>query len=121
MSRAVAGKIHDFSLMKANFPPSLDYFSEISATVDLGFQGIESQYNFYSIKIPHKKRKSVSLSASQKEENKTVGSERIWVEHSIGGLKRYRALSDRLRIHRTDFYDQILGVCAGLWNFHLDK
>jgi hypothetical protein len=22
-------------------------------------------------------------------------------------------------LHRIDFYDDILGVCAGLWNFYL--
>jgi hypothetical protein len=48
-----------------------------------------------------------------------MASERIIVEHSIGGMKRYRILSDRLRLHDFDFYDVILGVCAGLWNYHL--
>jgi hypothetical protein len=41
------------------------------------------------------------------------------VEHSIGGMKRYRILSDRLRNHLIDFYDDVLEVCAGLWNFYL--
>jgi hypothetical protein len=48
-----------------------------------------------------------------------MASERIKVEHSIGGLKRYRILSDRLRTHLIDLYDDILWVCAGLWNFYL--
>ena len=48
-----------------------------------------------------------------------MASERINVEHSIGGIKRYRILSDRLRIHLIDLYDDILSVCAGLWNFYL--
>jgi hypothetical protein len=39
------------------------------------------------------------------------------VEHSIGGMKRYRILSERLRMHDYEEYDLIIGVCAGLWNF----
>ena len=48
-----------------------------------------------------------------------MASERIKVEHSIGGLKRYRILSDRLRTHLIDLYDGIIRVCARLWNFYL--
>jgi hypothetical protein len=48
-----------------------------------------------------------------------MASVRIKVEHSIGGMKRYRILSDRLRNHLIDLYDDILGVCEGLWNFYL--
>jgi len=28
-------------------------------------------------------------------------------------------LSDRLRMHDLDEYNEILGICAGLWNFYL--
>ena len=55
----------------------------------------------------------------QKEENRALASERMSVEQSIGRLKRYRILSDRLRCHDADFYDQVLGVCAGLGNFYV--
>jgi hypothetical protein len=48
-----------------------------------------------------------------------MASVRIKVEHSIGGMKRYRILSDRLRNHLIDLYDDILGACAGPWNFYL--
>ncbi len=56
---------------------------------------------------------------SKKNQNKQFASERIFIEHSISGLKRFRILSDRLRLHDIDLYDDILGVCAGLWNFYL--
>ena len=42
-----------------------------------------------------------------------------FVEHAIGGMKRYRILADRLRLHDFDFYNDVLEVCAGLWNFQL--
>ncbi|WP_420825165.1 transposase family protein [Thiospirillum jenense] len=65
------------------------------------------------------KSKNKLLTSEQKTTNKQLASERIFVEHSIAGLKRFRILSNRLRIHNFDLYDKILGVCAGLWNFNL--
>jgi len=105
--------------MKEVFPPDKNWFEIFNIRVDLGFLGIVSDYLSKSINIPHKKPKKSELTEEQKLENKAMSSERIVVEHSIGGLKRYRILSDRLRIHLIDYYDEILGVCAGLWNFYL--
>ncbi|NJL12634.1 MAG: hypothetical protein HC913_06320 [Microscillaceae bacterium] len=34
-------------------------------------------------------------------------------------MKRYRILSDRLRMHDEGLYNTILEVCAGLWNFNV--
>jgi hypothetical protein len=48
-----------------------------------------------------------------------MAAERIPVEHGIGGLKRFRVLSDRLRIYPLDLYDKITGICASTWNFYL--
>lgn len=105
--------------MKEEFPPDKNWFNDFNIMVDLGFIGIATDYVFKTIKIPHKKPIHSELSEAQKMENKAISSERIVVEHSIGGLKRYRILSDRLRIHLPDLYDEILLVCAGLWNFYL--
>jgi hypothetical protein len=88
--------------------------------LDLGYQGFNKEYNCKKLSIPHKKTKKSELSDEQKEENKAISSERIRVEHCIGGIKRYRILSERLRIHDFDIYDTILTVCAGLWNFYLE-
>ena len=84
-----------------------------------GFVGFEKDYRCKELFIPHKKPKQQELTAEQKATNKVLAKERIVVEHSIAGLKRYRILSDRLRLHDLDLYNQILGVCAGLWNFKL--
>jgi hypothetical protein len=67
--------------------------------------------------IPNKKPKGGELTQAQKAENKDISRERIKVEHSLAGLKRFRILSDRLRIHDIKMYDEIIGLCAGLWNF----
>ena len=87
--------------------------------VDLGYLGIKKDYLCKHIAIPYKKTKLNPLTASQKESNKYYAAERINVEHSIGGMKRYRILSDKLRTHLIDFYDDVLALCAGLWNFYL--
>ena len=73
------------------------------------------------LRHPHKKTQKKPLTNEQKLENKTFASERIKVEQTISGLKRYRILSERLRTQSFDFYDKILGICAGLWNFYLSS
>jgi len=87
--------------------------------VDLGFLGIEKEYVGKEILIPHKKPRKQERTPAQKAENKFLASQRIVVEHAHAGLKRYRILADRLRMHNFVLYDVVLGVCAGLWNFYL--
>lgn len=119
LSHCCNGSKHDFSLLKKEFPPELPWFENFNIKVDLGYLGIVKEYKCKSISIPYKKSKNNPLTDEQKLINKQFASERIFIEHSISGLKRFRILSDRLRIHDIDFYDKILGVCAGLWNFYL--
>ncbi|MBU6340980.1 MAG: IS5 family transposase, partial [Bacteroidetes bacterium] len=59
------------------------------------------------------------LTEDHKNSNKQRSSVRVKVEHSIGGLKRFRFLSDRLRYRNIQLYNLVAGVCAGLWNFCL--
>lgn len=87
--------------------------------LDLGFQGFEKLYPCKQLYLPHKKPRKQTLAEEQKTENTQQASQRIVIEHSIGGLKRYRFLSDRLRAREPQLYDSILGICAGLWNFSL--
>ena len=42
----------------------------------------------------------------------------ILVEHAIGGVKRFRALTDGFRNKRKNLDDQIILVAAGIWNLH---
>lgn len=119
LSYSYEGKQHDYQILKEIFKPEQDWFKKCKLKVDLGYLGIKKDYASIHIAIPHKKSKHHPLTDTQKDENKAMASERIKVEHSIGGMKRYRILSDRLRTHLIDFYDDVLGVCAGLWNFYL--
>src|SRR5256885_16223573 len=80
------------------------------------------QYRGDQIDIPTKKpRKSQKnptpeLSAAQKAVNKALSQVRIFVEHAIGGMKRYNILVNSFRNRKDDFEDDAIGICAGLWN-----
>lgn len=115
------GSSHDFSILKEEFPPKYNWFKDYQVLIDLGFLGFESNYKCKDVHIPIKKRKGKKLTEDQKKKNQEVSSQRVLVEHSIGGLKRFKILIDRLRIKRFDFYNEILGICAGLWNYKLSN
>ena len=44
---------------------------------------------------------------------------RIFVEHAIGGMKRSNILVHGFRNRKEYFEDDVIGICAGLWNFIL--
>lgn len=119
LSKCWVGKTHDFRLLKLEFPPEQNWFAKFRVRVDLGYLGMGKEYECKSLSIPHKKPKKQELSALEKLENRVFAQERVNVEHAIGGMKRYRILSDRLRMHDFGLYDVVLEVCAGLWNFQL--
>jgi len=119
LSNCWVGKAQDYGIFKEEFPPEQNWFANLTVRFDLGFFGFEKDYPCKQAYLPNKKPKKQELTPEQKEENKALASKRIVVEHSIAGLKRYRILSDRLRMHDLDLYNQVLGVCAGLWNFRL--
>ncbi len=113
------GSTHDYRIFKEEFPPTEAWFTDFEVRVDLGFLGIAQDFICKELQIPHKKPQQKELTAEQKAENKLLASERVYVEHALAGLKRYRILADRLRLHNFELYDVILGICAGLWNFYL--
>ncbi len=84
-----------------------------------------SDYKGDLIDIPHKKpRKSKKnsnpeLTEVQRAENKAVSQVRIFIEHAIGGMKRFNILVQRFRNRRDNFEDDSVGICAGLWNLNL--
>jgi DDE superfamily endonuclease len=86
---------------------------------------MQSDYRGDRIDIPTKKpRKSKKnltppLSDVQKAANKALSQIRIFIEHAIGGVKRYNILVHVFRNRKTDFEDDAIGICAGLWNFAL--
>ena len=119
LSGCYIGKTHDYALLKSEFSPQKNWFSQHKVRVDLGYQGFEKDFECKKVIIPHKKPPKQELTELQIEENKQKSKKRIWVEHSIGGMKKYRFLADRLRAHDYSMYNDAIEICAGLWNFNL--
>jgi DDE superfamily endonuclease len=125
LGRTFSGHNHDYSMLKQEFPPELDWFADLHVRVDLGYVGMQSDYRSDRIEIPTKKpRKSKKhpnpqLSEAQKAANTALSQVRIFIEHAIGGMKRYNILVHVFRNRKADFEDDAIGVCAGLWNLAL--
>ena len=125
LGHTFTGKNHDYGMLKKEFSPEEDWFTDFQVWVDLGYMGIAKDYSGENIFIPHKKpRKSkkkpeTELTDVQKAENRALSKVRIFVENAIGGIKRYNILVHRFRNHKANFDDDVIGVCAGLWNFSL--
>jgi hypothetical protein len=111
--------------LKQEFPPELDWFADINVRVDLGYLGMKADYRGDRIDIPTKKpRKSKKnpipqLSDEQKAANTALRRVRIFIEHAIGGMKRSNILVHAFRNRIENFEDDVIGVCAGLWNLVL--
>ena len=59
------------------------------------------------------------LSEEQKEFNKNLASQRIVVEHAIGGMKFFHCLKNVWRGYLHNLDDLVIWLCAGLWNARL--
>jgi hypothetical protein len=92
---------------------------EISVMVDTGFIGAQKLHQ--NIYMPKKKTKKKPLTLEEKEMNKLISSYRVLVEHAIGGIKRYRCMSEKLRNHKPFIDDTFLLLSSGLWNYHLSS
>ena len=116
-------------MLKQEFDPEqANWFEDKQVWIDLGYQGFDNHYSSRQTHMPLKRprRKSkkdplIKLTPQQKAHNKTVSKKRIFVEHAIGGMKRYHILTHSLRCRDARFYSIILGVCAGLWNYILTR
>src|SRR5215510_10643396 len=111
LGRTFSGHNHDYSMLKQEFPPELDWFADLHVRVDLGYLGMQSDYGSDRIDIPTKKpRKSKKnpnpqLSNEQKATNKALSQIRIFIEHAIGGMKRYNILVHTFRNRIRNFED----------------
>jgi hypothetical protein len=125
LGRTFSGHNHDYSMLKQELPPEVDWFTDINVLVDLGYQGIQSDYRGDQIEVPHKKphkskkNPNSQLSEEQRATNKALSQVRIFVENAIGGMKRYNILVHDFRNRKENFEDDAIGVCAGLWNLVL--
>lgn len=94
--------------------------------VDLGYQGIATDYVLHSLRIPFKRptkskaNPKPKLAQAKKDHNQAVSRARVCVENALAGLKRYGILSIKYRGKSMERFDQTVELCAGLWNFKLN-
>jgi hypothetical protein len=125
LGRTFSGHHHDYRMLKQEFPPELDWFTALHVRVDLGYLGMQADDRGEQIDLPTKKpRKShknpnPQLSDEQKATNTALSRVRIFIEHAIGGMKRSNILVHTFRNRIEHFEDDVIGVCAGLWNLVL--
>jgi hypothetical protein len=123
----LAGKIHDFKLFKTDLCIFKSIFKNNRLWIDLGYLGIKDVVSACEIHIPHKvPRKSKEnpvpkLTIEQKEYNTFVGKNRVVVENSIAGMKRYNILVNKFRNKTIKSADDMIELSAGLWNFRVAK
>jgi hypothetical protein len=107
-----AGSKHDKACVDEegySFPPGTTLYQ------DTGFQGYAPAGA--SIEQPTKKPRGKELSPQQKEENRKISSERVFVEHSIGGVKVFHIVSTIFRNIKKGFDDLVMETVCGLFNF----
>lgn len=107
------GKRHDFRLFKESKPLIL---KDTLVQADTGYKGIQTIHQNSS--IPFKRKRNVKLSKEEKRHNHKLASERIFVEHVIGRLKRFKVISERYRNRRRRFGLRF-NLIAGIYNWEL--
>lgn len=112
LSITVWGSVNDVKICQEepmNLPEWLTLYQ------DLGYVG-HCPKNITVI-MPFKKEKNKDLTEFQKLHNQQVASERIPVEHVIGGVKRLHIVSGVCRIKSWNFKDSVMETACGLHNF----
>jgi len=90
--------------------------AQVSVLADSGFQGVRHP----GFCLPHKGSRRKPLSDEQREWNGLLAGQRVVVEHAIGGMKRYGAVSGIYRNRRPKMDDQFHLLAAGLWNHFIN-
>lgn len=118
LTKTTNGKEHDYQEFKdKNLAAGIP--ATIRAWVDTGFQGIQKDFPELTVRMPKRASRGHPLTAAEKNKNQQISRKRILAEHAIGGIKRFRSVTDVFRNHTDVFADRLLLVSAGLWNFHL--
>lgn len=114
LSDTYGGRVHDKAICDGEeyeFPEGSTLWQ------DSGFQGFSP--SGVTIRQPRKKKPKQPLSEEDKQHNQIISSERVEVEHQIGGIKRCNIVSHPFR-NRTDYYvDDVMETACGLHNFRL--
>lgn len=101
------GAEHDFHLFKRTFEGTPD---NVTYTADLGYLGINKVHS--NSKIPKKKSKKHPLTEEDIAYNKELGSNRIFIEHTNGWIKRFKILGSKFRNSLNYFAQFSVLICA---------
>lgn len=118
VSDSVPGRRHDYRLFKGSHL-SAALPKESTLYVDSGYQGILKDYPTLHTKIPVKRTRSHrELTRSEKIRNHKQRKVRIFAEHAIARLKKFKVLAEIYRHHQSA-YNPVFRFVANLVNFHL--
>ncbi len=128
-TRHSPGRIHDFTVFKKKHPtfpenlPCKDGGKDKKRTkvrelLDSGYQGINKEFPDRDAVVPYKRARGTELSPEQKEFNKKHSKMRVYVEHAIRRVKRFRIMSDVYR-NRLKKYDTINDIVCGFANLRV--
>jgi hypothetical protein len=84
---------------------------------DTGFQGYEPEG--VTTLQPKKKPRNGALTEAEKQRNRAISSERVEIEHQIGGIKRCKIVVDKFRNRIAHYVDDVMETACGLHNFRL--
>jgi len=115
LSPTVEGKKHDKKLADEQDIP---YPPDSTLSKDTGFQGYEPP----GVRTfqPKKKPRGGDLTPEEKAENTRISRQRIYVEHSIGGVKVFRITHHTFRNMRRGFGDLVMETACALHNLRRD-
>lgn len=108
------GKTHDFRLYKES---KNRVHPDTNINGDSAYQGIQKIHPKSS--IPKKRTKKNPLSKQDKERNKKISSERVFVENVFAFIKKFKIVSQRYRNRRKRFglrFNLICGIFNYEWN-----
>jgi len=109
------GKRHDYRIYKKNHP---NLPEDVMSMFDLGFLGVEKDYQKQKSLLPIKKEKGCELTVQEKEYNRNHCVKRIVIEHVICKIKKYRIMNDVFR-NKLRKYDSISDIVSGLVNYRI--
>lgn len=118
MSKTKSGRRHD-KRVADKFGVAQAVPDNVTIWTDTGFQGIAKLHP--NSVLPKKSTKKQPLTENQKQNNRIISGLRVVSEHAIGGYKRFKAASDIYRNKLPNMDDMMNGICAGLWNWHLEQ
>src|SRR5689334_10430580 len=61
LGRTFTGHNHAYTMLKAELPPTLDWFVGLTVFVDLGYLGLQTDYAGEQLNLPHKKPRKSKL------------------------------------------------------------